>query len=86
MVCQIETFPGIDDERYLLLAANSNADALRGIGAADALRAQPVRLQHGATVTEGVARGIDREGALLFEAGGRLERVVSGEVSVRPAA
>ena len=52
--------------------------------AADALCAQPVRLQHGARVTEGVARGIDREGALLFEAGGRLERIVAGEVSVRP--
>jgi BirA family biotin operon repressor/biotin-[acetyl-CoA-carboxylase] ligase len=53
---------------------------------ADALLARPVRLQHGTQVSEGVARGIDREGALLFEAGGRLERVVSGEVSVRPAA
>ena len=54
--------------------------------AADALLGRPVRLQHGENTTEGIARGIDRDGALLLERAGRVERVVSGEVSVRPAA
>ncbi len=31
----------------------------------------------------GIARGIDRDGALLVEIDGRLKRIVSGEVSVR---
>lgn len=53
---------------------------------ADALAARPVRLQHGEQVVDGIARGIDQDGALLLEAGGRLERVVSGEVTVRPLA
>jgi BirA family biotin operon repressor/biotin-[acetyl-CoA-carboxylase] ligase len=53
---------------------------------ADALLARPVRLQHGARVVDGVAQGIDSDGALLFDAGGGIERIVSGEVSVRPAA
>jgi BirA family biotin operon repressor/biotin-[acetyl-CoA-carboxylase] ligase len=54
--------------------------------AADALAARPVRLQHGDGFVDGIARGIDRDGALVLEAGGRLERVVSGEVTVRPVA
>ncbi len=33
----------------------------------------------------GICRGVDADGALLFEAGGRVERVLSGEVSLRPA-
>lgn len=52
---------------------------------ADALFARPVRLQRGERMIEGIARGIDGDGALLFDAGGRIERVVSGEVTVRPA-
>lgn len=31
----------------------------------------------------GIARGIDKDGALLVEAEGRMKRIVSGEVSVR---
>lgn len=53
---------------------------------ADALRARPARVQHGAEVLEGIARGIDADGALLLEVDGRLARFVSGEVSLRPAA
>lgn len=33
----------------------------------------------------GICRGIDGDGALLFECDGRVERVLSGEVSLRPA-
>ena len=36
-----------------------------------------------AAAPEGVAEGVDAQGALLLRAGGRLHRVVSGEVSVR---
>jgi len=54
--------------------------------AADALAARPVRLQHGDQVLDGVARGIDDDGALVLETSGRIERIVSGEVTVRPAA
>lgn len=32
----------------------------------------------------GVCRGVDRDGALLLEADGRIERILSGEVSLRP--
>lgn len=35
---------------------------------------------------EGVCRGVDADGALLFESGGRIERILSGEISLRPLA
>jgi BirA family biotin operon repressor/biotin-[acetyl-CoA-carboxylase] ligase len=54
--------------------------------AADALSAQAARVHRGEAVIDGVARGIDLDGALLLEVGGRLERFVSGEASLRPAA
>ena len=54
--------------------------------AADALLGRPVRLQHGERAVDGLARGIDADGALLFDAGNGVERVVSGEISLRPAA
>ena len=34
---------------------------------------------------EGRCRGVDGDGALLFESDGRIERILSGEVSLRPA-
>jgi BirA family biotin operon repressor/biotin-[acetyl-CoA-carboxylase] ligase len=34
---------------------------------------------------EGVAAGVDPDGALRLQAGGHVHRVISGEVSVRPA-
>jgi BirA family biotin operon repressor/biotin-[acetyl-CoA-carboxylase] ligase len=33
----------------------------------------------------GICRGVDSDGALLLEVDGRIERVLSGEVSLRPA-
>lgn len=33
----------------------------------------------------GICRGVDADGALLLETDGRIERVLSGEVSLRPA-
>jgi BirA family biotin operon repressor/biotin-[acetyl-CoA-carboxylase] ligase len=35
--------------------------------------------------TTGVCRGVDSDGALLLEVDGRVERILSGEVSLRPA-
>ncbi len=32
---------------------------------------------------QGICRGVDNEGALLFESDGKLERILSGEVSLR---
>lgn len=54
--------------------------------ALDALRDVPVRVHQGGTELEGIARGPDRDGALLIESAGRTLRVFSGDVSVRDAA
>jgi BirA family biotin operon repressor/biotin-[acetyl-CoA-carboxylase] ligase len=52
--------------------------------AADALNGRPVQVLHGGQALDGLARGVDGDGALLLEAGGRRQRILSGEVSVRP--
>ena len=45
----------------------------------------PVRLLgDDAVVLEGVCRGVDDDGALLLETAGGLQRVLSGDVSLRP--
>jgi BirA family biotin operon repressor/biotin-[acetyl-CoA-carboxylase] ligase len=49
----------------------------------DALRDQPVRILQGDAASEGVARGVDGDGALRVERAGRIEKVFSGDVSVR---
>lgn len=54
--------------------------------ARDAYRDQPVRLLHDGHVhAEGLARGVDGDGYLLLETATGLERIASGEVSLRPA-
>jgi BirA family biotin operon repressor/biotin-[acetyl-CoA-carboxylase] ligase len=54
---------------------------------ADVLRDRPVRIHGGDGVREGIARGIDTQGALQVErADGIVESVLAGEVSVRGAA
>ena len=50
---------------------------------ADALIGRPVAVLHGGQRLEGVARGVDADGALLLEIGGERRRSLSGEVSVR---
>jgi len=51
--------------------------------ALDALGGRPARVLAGDSVIEGSARGVDVDGALLLDSGGRLQRFVSGEVSLR---
>jgi BirA family transcriptional regulator, biotin operon repressor / biotin---[acetyl-CoA-carboxylase] ligase len=52
--------------------------------AADALAGRPVRVLQGSQPLEGLARGVDGDGALLLEVDGSRLRILSGEVSVRP--
>jgi BirA family transcriptional regulator, biotin operon repressor / biotin---[acetyl-CoA-carboxylase] ligase len=51
---------------------------------ADALAGRPVRVHHGGQFLDGLARGVDADGALLLEIDGASRRILSGEVSVRP--
>jgi len=50
----------------------------------DVLRGHPVRTTD-AEMPDGVAAGVDADGALKVAADGRTRRIVSGEVSVRLA-
>lgn len=52
--------------------------------AADALAGRPVRVVQGGEPIEGLARGVDGDGALLLDVDGARRRIHSGEVSVRP--
>jgi BirA family biotin operon repressor/biotin-[acetyl-CoA-carboxylase] ligase len=51
---------------------------------ADALTGRYVRVLHGGQPLEGLARGVDGDGALLLEVDGARRRILSGEVSIRP--
>jgi BirA family biotin operon repressor/biotin-[acetyl-CoA-carboxylase] ligase len=51
--------------------------------AADALRECPVTLQGSGSVSGGMARGVDMDGALLVAHQGQIHRIIAGEVSVR---
>jgi BirA family transcriptional regulator, biotin operon repressor / biotin---[acetyl-CoA-carboxylase] ligase len=51
--------------------------------ALDALSGRPARVLLGHTVISGTSRGVDQEGALLLDTGDRVQRFVSGEVSLR---
>ena len=50
---------------------------------ADDLVNQPVRVLQGTETVEGLARGIDADGALLVDVGSERRRILSGEVTVR---
>jgi BirA family biotin operon repressor/biotin-[acetyl-CoA-carboxylase] ligase len=52
---------------------------------ADALAGRPVRVLQDGRDLEGLARGVDADGALLVDAPDGRRRVLSGEVSVRSA-
>jgi len=51
---------------------------------ADALAGRAVRVLQGERTLEGLARGVDADGALLLDAGDGRRRILSGEVSIRP--
>jgi len=51
----------------------------------DALRDCAVELLTGAARRAGIARGVDRSGALLLEVNGHCERILSADVSLRAA-
>jgi BirA family biotin operon repressor/biotin-[acetyl-CoA-carboxylase] ligase len=53
--------------------------------AADSLAGRRVRVLQGAQTLEGMARGVDADGALLLEAAGGTRRILSGDVTVRTA-
>lgn len=53
--------------------------AWRALGA-PGWRGAPVRWQDGGATVHGVCRDVDEEGALIVDRGGRLERVIAGEV------
>jgi BirA family transcriptional regulator, biotin operon repressor / biotin---[acetyl-CoA-carboxylase] ligase len=50
--------------------------------ALDALNGRQAQILVGETAISGIARGVDMEGALLLESGGRMQRFVSGEASL----
>ncbi|MBQ0929216.1 biotin--[acetyl-CoA-carboxylase] ligase [Ideonella alba] len=87
--------PGLDAPALLARVAPALAAALRrfdtegfsGFAAAfatrDVLAGRPVRTTDPA-LPAGLADGVDSDGALRLRCDGRLQRVVSGEVSVRP--
>jgi len=50
---------------------------------ADALIGRPVRVLQGGQHLDGLARGVDGDGALMLETDGVRRRILSGEVSVR---
>jgi BirA family transcriptional regulator, biotin operon repressor / biotin---[acetyl-CoA-carboxylase] ligase len=49
----------------------------------DALRDRPAQVLIGENTVSGIARGVDRQGALRLEREGRMQEFVSGEVSLR---
>jgi BirA family biotin operon repressor/biotin-[acetyl-CoA-carboxylase] ligase len=51
---------------------------------ADALAGRPVRVQRAGVPLDGVARGVDPDGALVLDVAGARHRIHSGDVSVRP--
>ena len=51
---------------------------------ADALAGRRVAVLHGGQTLEGLACGVDADGALLLDVGDDRRRILSGEVSVRP--
>lgn len=53
--------------------------AWRALGA-PGWRGSPVRWQDGGATVHGVCRDVDDDGALIVDRGGRLERVIAGEV------
>ncbi len=68
-------------DRYAAWAAGGNA-VVNAWGSRDLLRGKPVTVVHSDPAVEGVAEGIDQEGALRIRtASGAIRQVVAGDVS-----
>lgn len=67
-------------EEFGVRGMSAFADEWQG---ADALANRAVRVLQGEQTLEGLARGVDADGALLLDAGDGRRRILSGEVSVR---
>lgn len=67
-------------EEFSLRGMSAFADEWQG---ADALAGHPVRVLQGDQTLEGLACGVDANGALLVDAGDGRRRILSGEVSIR---
>ena len=93
-LASLGTLPARSELAALLIAELAQAlveFGARGLAAfadewsrADTLAGCPVRVLQGGQALEGVARGVDGDGALLLEVAGTRRRILSGEVSVRP--
>lgn len=55
-------------------------DAWTGL---DALQGRQAQVMVGDKATQGIARGVDVDGALLLETGDQMQRFYSGEASLR---
>jgi BirA family transcriptional regulator, biotin operon repressor / biotin---[acetyl-CoA-carboxylase] ligase len=55
-------------------------DEWRGL---DALCGRPARVLLAAAAVDGVARGVDEDGGLLLEHGGKIDKFIAGEASLR---
>ena len=70
-----------------IFAATGFAGLRADWGALDAFQDLPVRLLSDfAPPRDGICRGVDVDGALLLETDGCIERILSGEISLRRAA
>ena len=49
----------------------------------DALRGRPARVLLARDAVEGIARGVDEDGGLLLEHGGKVDKFIAGEASLR---
>jgi BirA family biotin operon repressor/biotin-[acetyl-CoA-carboxylase] ligase len=74
-------------DALLSMLADFERDGFRGFREAwtelDALRDRPAEVLSGDAVIRGIARGVDAHGALRLEHDGRVQKFVSGEVSLR---
>jgi BirA family biotin operon repressor/biotin-[acetyl-CoA-carboxylase] ligase len=72
-------------QSFELFARQGFAPFVSAFNAAHRLHDQPALVQVGGTIREGLVRGVDRNGALLFEEAGHIVPLSGGEVSLRPS-
>ncbi len=60
------------------------APFLQELRSADVCRDQQVELVSDASITHGVCRGIADDGCLLLQSDGKIQRIIAGDISLRP--